>query len=75
MENNISAGSDIHASRTEEEVKQYTYASTQPPYIDPDTGKKKYLYIHWGSVDENLRFIPGAQFYQASPDERANPSN
>ena len=52
-------------------TKGYSYASTQPPYIDPDTGKKKYRYIHWGTVDENLRFTPGVQFYQASPDERA----
>ena len=52
-------------------TKGYTYASTQPPYIDPNTGKKKYRYIHWGTVDENLKFTPGVQFYQASPDERA----
>ena len=49
----------------------YTYASTQPPYIDPDTGAKKYRRLHWGTVDEGLKFIPSAQFYQASPEERA----
>jgi len=49
----------------------HTYASTQPPYIDEVTGKKKYRYIHWGAVDENRKFIPGVQFYQASPEERA----
>ena len=43
-------------------TKGYTYASTQPPYTDPKTGKKKYRYIHWGSVDENLKFIPGKPF-------------
>lgn len=54
----------------------YTYASTQPPSIDPDTGKKKYRYVHWGSVvclpeqDGKLKFIPGSTFYQASPEER-----
>jgi len=48
-----------------------TYASTQPPYIDQITGKKKYRYIHWGAVDENYKFIPGIQFFQASPEERA----
>lgn len=48
----------------------YTYASTQPPYVDPDTGKKKYRYIHWGTVDENRKFIPSAPFYLASPEER-----
>ena len=49
----------------------YTYASTQPPYIDPNTGAKKYRHTHWGTIDEGLRFIPGSQFYQASPEERA----
>lgn len=48
----------------------YTYASTQPPYVDTATGKKKYRYIHWGTVDENGKFIPGSQFYLASPEER-----
>ena len=51
-------------------TKGYTYASTQPPYIDLATGKKKYRYIHWGTVDENLVFIPGSAFYLASPEER-----
>jgi hypothetical protein len=49
----------------------YTYASTQPPYIDPDTGKKKYRYIHWGVVDEKQRFKPGSAFFLATPEERA----
>jgi hypothetical protein len=49
----------------------YTYASTQPPSIDPDTGKKKYRHVHWGSVDENKRFIPGSAFFFATPEERS----
>lgn len=49
----------------------YTYASTQPPYVDPDTGKKKYRYIHWGIVDDKQRFIPGSAYYLASPEERS----
>jgi hypothetical protein len=52
-------------------TKGYTYASTQPPYVDENTGEKKYRHIHWGTVDENLKFTPGSQFYLASPDERA----
>ena len=48
----------------------YTYASTQPPVIDPKTGKKKYHYIHWGTLDENLRFIPGTPYLLATPEER-----
>ena len=49
----------------------YTYASTQPPHIDPTTGKKKYRHVHWGTISEELKFIPGSQFYLASPEERA----
>jgi hypothetical protein len=49
----------------------YTYASTQPPYLDPETGKKKYRYIHWGSVDESNKFTPCSAFFLASPEERA----
>ena len=52
-------------------TKGYCYASTQPPYIDEVTGKKKYKHIHWGSVDENLKFKPNENFYNASPEERA----
>jgi hypothetical protein len=51
-------------------TKGYTYASTQPSYLDPETGKKKYRHIHWGAVDETRKFIPGQAFYLASPEER-----
>ena len=51
-------------------TKGYTYASTQSPTIDTETGKKKYRHIHWGTVDENLVFVPGAAFYLATPEER-----
>jgi len=49
----------------------YTYASTQPPYNDPITGKNKYRHVHWGSVDENNKFMPSSQFFLATPEERA----
>ena len=49
----------------------YTYASTQPPYIDPVSGKKKYRHVHWGTVDENLKFIPSSAFFLAEPEERS----
>ena len=58
-------------------TKGYTYASTQPPRIDPETGKKKYQHVHWGTVvpadeeDGKLKFIPGSNFYLASPEERS----
>ena len=48
----------------------YTYASTQPSYTDPETGETKYRRIHWGSVDENLKFVPGTKFILATPEER-----
>jgi len=48
----------------------YTYASTQPSCVDPDSGKKKYRHIYWGTVDENLKFTPNSTFYLASPEER-----
>jgi transposase len=49
----------------------YTYATTQPPSIDAESGKKVYKRILWGSVDDNLKFTPGVPFYLASPEERA----
>ena len=49
----------------------YTYASTQPSQTDPETGKKRYRHIHWGTVDEGLRFMPGTRFFLATPEERA----
>lgn len=49
----------------------HTYASTQPSYVDPETGQKKYRYVHWGSVDANLKFFPGINFIAAPPEERA----
>lgn len=51
-------------------TKGYTYASTQPAYVEPLTGKRKYRYIHWGTVDKDLKFTPGSKFYLASPEER-----
>jgi hypothetical protein len=52
-------------------TKGSTYASTQPPCIDPETGKKKYRYIHWGRVDDELKFMPSSSFFLATPEERA----
>ena len=48
----------------------YCYASTQPAYIDPETGKKKNHYVHWGRLTEDNRFIPGKAYILASPEER-----
>ena len=46
----------------------YRYASTQPAYIDPDTGKKKNHYVHWGRLTEDNRFIPGKAYILATPE-------
>ena len=46
------------------------YASTQPPHISPETGKKVYKYIHWGRIVDN-KFLPGHKFFMASPEERS----
>ena len=43
----------------------YRYASSQPFVLDPETGRRIYRRVHWGVVDENLRFIPGKTFIPA----------
>ena len=48
----------------------YRYASSQPFVLDPETGRRIYRRVHWGVVDENLRFIPGKTFIYASQEER-----
>ena len=48
----------------------YRYASTQPPVDIAEDGSKKYKHIHWGSLDENNRFIPGKAFMMISAEER-----
>ena len=51
-------------------VGAYTYASTQPSFVDPETGKTSSRHVHWGKVENGLKFIPGNNFYLASPEER-----
>jgi transposase len=50
----------------------YRYASSQPFIIDAETGKKKYRRVHWGTIDDNMKFIPGARYIYASPEEKAS---
>ena len=47
----------------------HTYAATHPYTIDKD-GKRKYSVLHWGTVTEDLRFVPGKRFLQAPEDIR-----
>ncbi len=51
--------------------KGYRYASTQPAVVDPKTGKRTYHRIHWGTVDNNNRFIPGKAYLFAPIEERS----
>ncbi|MCQ2501859.1 MAG: transposase [Lachnospiraceae bacterium] len=51
--------------------KGYRYASTQPAFVDPESGKRAYRRIHWGTVDDNNRFIPGKAYIFASIEERS----
>jgi transposase len=48
----------------------HMYASTHPYSVMPD-GKRKYSILHWGTVDQNLRFTPGKHYISASPEERS----
>ena len=49
----------------------YRYASTQPALKDPVTGKTTYKRVHWGTVDENNKFIPGSRYVFAPLEERS----
>ena len=51
----------------------YCYASTQPIVIDPErtSGRNKHVRIHWGTVDDNLKFHPNNRYIMAPPEERA----
>ena len=51
--------------------KGYRYASTQPATVDPVTGKRKYRRIHWGTIDDNNKFVPGKAYLFASIEERS----
>ena len=51
--------------------KGYRYASTQPATVDPNTGKRKYRRIHWRTVDDNNRFVPGRAYLFAPVEERS----
>lgn len=48
----------------------HRYAFTQVPTTNEKTGKKVYHILHWGKVDENLRFTPGDRYMLASVEDR-----
>ena len=49
----------------------HRYASTQPPYRDPVTGKLKHKRVHWGVLDDGNKFIPGSKYIFAPIEERS----
>ena len=49
----------------------YRYASTQPSYRDPNTGKLTHKRVHWGTLDDNNKFIPGSKYIFAPIEERS----
>ncbi len=48
----------------------YMYATTHPYTLTGD-GKRKYSCLHWGTVTDDLKFIPGKQYLYAPLEERA----
>ncbi len=48
----------------------YMYATTHP-YKVTEGGKRKYSCLHWGTVTDDLKFIPGRQYLYAPLEERA----
>ena len=49
----------------------HSYAATHPYTIDGN-GKRKYCVVHWGTVTDDLRFIPGKRFLQAPEEVRCS---
>ncbi len=50
----------------------YRYASTQRfRDVDHDSGKKRYSRIHWGTLTEEMKFIPGKRYILSSLEERS----
>ena len=47
----------------------HSYAATHPFTVDQN-GNRKYSVVHWGTVTEDLRFIPGKRYLQAPAEVR-----
>ena len=48
---------------------KYLYASTQPTVTDK-AGKRSSRHIHWGTLDERMRFYPNKKYLNATDEER-----
>ena len=53
----------------------YRYASTQPLIVNPERtpGRNKHKRIHWGTIDDEMKFHPNNNYIMASPKEPAKP--
>ena len=47
----------------------YMYAATHT-FTMTDAGKRKYKHVHWGTVTEGNKFLPGKQYLYATTEER-----
>ena len=47
----------------------HLYAATHPFTVDA-SGKRHYTVVHWGTVTEDLRFLPGKRYLEASGEVR-----
>lgn len=47
----------------------HLYAATHPYTIDA-SGKRRYSVVHWGTVTEGLKFIPGKRYLEAPAETR-----
>ena len=45
----------------------YRYAATQPYKKDEKSGKLKRHYVYWGTVTEDLKFVPNQRFQLSGP--------
>ena len=50
---------------------KYLYASTQPTVTDK-AGKRTSRHIHWGTLDERMRFYPNKKYLNATDEERGH---
>jgi len=50
--------------------KKYRYAVTQEYSLDEKIGKKKQHYLQWGTVTDDMTFIPGPRYKLATKDVR-----
>lgn len=48
----------------------YRYASTQPTFVDEETGRRSRRHVYWGEVTEDMLFVPNDRYRAAPRSER-----